>query len=187
MRTGEKRIHYFRIIGQLRTYRKKENVSKGGEKSLWYLSSCHFPTVSVRYDILVRSLRKRYPTVARAHSLQKVSVLLKHSMHMRWSQPKIVQSNMTAPFISKQKMQTHFAMWRISCQSRSIDSTYKYKDITITKTIRMRRDKTVNSVKRLLTHCWKWAKLWANNRSSKIKISSYWCDAKAITLRARKR
>ena len=37
-----------------------------------------------------------------------------------------------------------------------------------------------NSVKWLLTNCWKLAELWANNRSSKIEISSYSCDTKAI-------
>ena len=38
----------------------------------------------------------------------------------RWSHHKTVQTNTVEPFISKQKLQIHFAMWRIRCQSRSI-------------------------------------------------------------------
>ena len=52
-----------------------------------------------------------------------------------------------------------------------IHSSYKYKDITITKTIMVRHNGQFcsNSVKRLLTNCWKLAGLGANNRSAKNK------------------
>ena len=50
---------------------------KGREKSLGHLFSCHFPTVRIFDDVLICALGKRCPAVARAHSLYKVSVLLK--------------------------------------------------------------------------------------------------------------
>ena len=69
MRTGEKRIHYLKIIRQLSTYRKKEMSQKGREKSLRHLFSCHFATVRICDDVLICALGKRCPAVARAHSL----------------------------------------------------------------------------------------------------------------------
>ena len=52
-----------------------------------------------------------------------------------------------------------------------IHSSYKYKDITITKTIMVRHNGQFcsNSVKQLLTNCWKLAGLGVNNRSAKNK------------------
>ena len=38
----------------------------------------------------------------------------------RWSHHKTFQTNTVEPFISKQKIQIHFAVWWIRCQSRSI-------------------------------------------------------------------
>ena len=52
-----------------------------------------------------------------------------------------------------------------------IHSSYEYKNITITKTIMVRHNGQFcsNSVKLLLTNCWKLAGLGANNRSAKNK------------------
>ena len=61
MRTGEKRIHYFRILRQLITIDKRKEMSQKGEKRVYdiILSSCHFITANIRDDILVRALWKR--------------------------------------------------------------------------------------------------------------------------------
>ena len=155
MRTREKRIHYLKIIRQLSTYRKKRNVSKRKRKEF---------TTSLQLPLCVFVTMYSYAlsgTVAPQWQerivFKKSACFLKHLMHMRWLQRKTVQSNMAAPFISKQKMQIHFAMWRIRCQSRSIHSTYKCKNSTITKTIMMRRDKTINPALTLSNDCWQTA------------------------------
>ena len=151
MRTGEKRIHYLKIIRQLSTYRKKKWLKKE-EKIVYDISSAATLPLCVFVTMYSYALSGNVaPQWQERIVFKKSACFLKHLMHMRWLQRKTVQSNMAAPFISKQKM--HFAMWRIRCQSRSIDSTYKYKNSTITKTIMMRRDKTVNSALTLSNDC----------------------------------
>ena len=137
MRTGEKRIHYFKIIRQLSTRKEKRvyGISSAASFPRWVYLTIYSYALSGNVA----------PQWQERIVFKKSACSLKHLMHMRWLQRKTVQSNMAAPFISKQKMHTHFPMWRIRCQSRSIDGTYKYKNSTITKTIMMRRDKTVNS------------------------------------------
>ena len=153
MRTGEKRIHYLKIIRQWSTYRKKRNVSKRKRKE--FTTSLQLPLCHCAYLWRCTHMRSRetWPRIVFKNS----ACVLKHLMHMRWLQRKTVQSNVAAPFISKQKMQIHFAMWRIRCQSRSIDITYKYKNSTITKAIMMRRDKTINSALTLSNDSWQTA------------------------------
>ena len=157
MRTGKKRIHYLKIIRQLITYRKKKKCLKKEEKRV-YISSATTLPLWVFVTMYSYALSGNVaPQWQERIVFKKSAFSLKHLMHMRWLQRKTVQSNMAAPFISKQKMHTHFAMWRIRCQSRSIDSTYKYKNSTITKTTMMRRDKTVNSALTLSNDCWQTA------------------------------
>ena len=157
MRTGEKRIHYLKIIRQLSTYKKRKCLKKEERRVNDISSAATFP-LWVYLTIYSYALSGNVaPQWQECIVFKKSAFFLKHLMHMRWLQHKTVQSNMAAPFISKQKMHTHFAMWRIRCQSRSIDITYKYKNSTITKTITMRHEKTVNSALTLSNDCWQTA------------------------------
>ena len=51
-------------------------MSQNGEKRVYTSPTATFP-LSIRDNMLLRAFWKRRPTVASAHSLQKVSILLK--------------------------------------------------------------------------------------------------------------
>ena len=117
-----------------------------------HLSSCHFPTANIRDDILVRAFWKRCPAVVSAHGFQKVSVLLKaldtnkmitaYNCPIKYGGTLHLKTENANPFC-------HVA----DTLPIKIHSTYKYKDITITKTIIVGRDITVNSALTLSNDC----------------------------------
>ena len=113
---------------------------------------------------------KRCSALASPHGLQKVCVLLEafDTNKMITPQNSPVKYDGTLHFKTEN---TNPLRHVVDTLPIKIHSSYNYKDITITKTMMVRHNGQFcyNSVKWLLTNCWKLAGLGANNRSSKNK------------------